>query len=173
CDLGPFERAISVAERAGAVLLGLCRPHALGVALDAGTLDRGVDLLLVGFAQATSAVFDVVGKLVEGQSVGFQQARDGTQGGESLALTTRRQQANRLGKLDGELVRQCHGSSSCRWIEAARVRGPNFIAVLVNRFGRFVATGKDAERVLKRFLAFVAGMKIADEMCDNRLEAAV
>src|SRR5262249_49907468 len=62
CDLGPFERAISVAERAGAVLLGLCRPHALGVALDAGTLDRGVDLLLVGFAQATSAVFDVVGK---------------------------------------------------------------------------------------------------------------
>src|SRR6516162_4537662 len=82
-DFGPFERAIGVAEGAGAVLLAFRCFHALGVALDAGALDRGADLLLVGFAQAASTVFDVVGKLVEGRSVGFQQARDGTKGGES------------------------------------------------------------------------------------------
>src|SRR6516165_9835607 len=61
-NLGPFERAIGVTERAGAVLLALRRCDAFGVTNGARVLDRGADLLLVGFAQAaTVCVLDVIG----------------------------------------------------------------------------------------------------------------
>src|SRR5262249_18918459 len=47
---------------------------------------------------------------VEALPVGLQQARDGAQRGKGLALAARCQQADRLTQLDGELVRQRHGS---------------------------------------------------------------
>ena len=88
-DLGPFERAIGVAEGAGAVLLAFRCFHALGVALDAGALDRGADLLLVGFAQAASAIFDVLGKRMKALAIGLQQARDSAQRSEGFTLAVR------------------------------------------------------------------------------------
>src|SRR6516164_3366407 len=110
-DLGPLERTIGVAEGAGAVLLAFRRFHALGVALDAGTLDRGADLLLVSVAQAVAVcVLDVIGKRMKAMAVGFQQARDGTQRSKGLALTVGGQQADRFAKLGGERVWECHGS---------------------------------------------------------------
>src|SRR5215475_4926067 len=62
-DLDPLERAIGVTERAGAVLLAFRRPHALGVAFDAGAFDRSADFLLIGVAQAAAAVLDVIGEV--------------------------------------------------------------------------------------------------------------
>src|SRR6516165_11338449 len=84
-DLGPLERAVGVAEGAGAVLLAFRRFHALGIAFDAGAFDRSVDLLLVGVAQAAPAIFDMIGKRVKALAIGLQQARDGAQRGKGLA----------------------------------------------------------------------------------------
>src|SRR6516225_247570 len=108
-DFGPFERAVGVAEGAGAVLLAFRRPHTLGVAFDAGAFDRSADLLLVGFAQAATAALDVIGKRVKALVIGLQQARDGAQRGKGLAPAVRRQQADRFAKLGGEFVWERHG----------------------------------------------------------------
>src|SRR6516162_592292 len=86
CDLGPFERAIGVAKGAGAVLLALRRRDAFGVTNDARVLDRGADLLLVGFAQAAPAVLDVIGEVEKATIVFLQFARHCAHGGKSYAL---------------------------------------------------------------------------------------
>src|SRR5262249_43052825 len=70
-DFGPFERAIGVAERAGAVPLGFGRPDALGVANGARVLDLATDFLLVVLAQATICVLDVIGERMKAIAVGF------------------------------------------------------------------------------------------------------
>src|SRR5215470_13423218 len=75
-DLGPLERAVGVTERAGAVLPAFRRLYALGVAFDAGAFDRSVDFLLVGLTQATTAIFNVLGKRMKALAIGLQQARD-------------------------------------------------------------------------------------------------
>ncbi len=51
-DLRPLERAIGVAERTGAVLLGFGRCDTLGVADGTRVIDLGKDLLLVVFVQS-------------------------------------------------------------------------------------------------------------------------
>src|SRR5262249_36374080 len=106
--LGPFERPISVAERAGAVLPGLSGLHAFGVAKGVGVLDLAADLLFVVLAQAV-AVLDVIGERMKGMAVGFQQTRDGTQCSKGFALTVGGQQADRFANLGSKLARQCHG----------------------------------------------------------------
>ena len=86
--LGPLERPIGVAERAGAVLPGLRRLDAFGVADGAGVLDLAADFLPVVFAQA-AAVLDVIGERMKGTAMGFQQARDGTKRGKGFTLAVR------------------------------------------------------------------------------------
>src|SRR6516164_10262153 len=85
-DLGPFERAVGVTEGAGAVLPAFRRFHALGVTNGARVLDRGADLLLVGFAQAAPAVLDVIGEVEKATIVFLQFARHCAHGGKSYAL---------------------------------------------------------------------------------------
>src|SRR6516162_5390045 len=85
-DLGPFERAVGVTKRAGAVLLAFRRLHTLGVTNGARVLDRGADLLLVGLAQAAPAVLDVIGEVEKATIVFLQFARHCAHGGKSYAL---------------------------------------------------------------------------------------
>src|SRR6516162_9722580 len=85
-DLGPFERAISVTERAGAVLLAFRCLHTLGVTNGARVLDRGADLLFVGLAQAAPAVLDVIGEVEKATIVFLQFARHCAHGGKSYTL---------------------------------------------------------------------------------------
>src|SRR5262245_45914908 len=110
-DFSPFERAIGVAECAGAVLFAFRCLHALGVANGARVLDRATNFLLIGVAQTTAVcALDVIGERMKAMAVGFQQARNGTQCSKGLALTVGGQQPDRFAKLGGELARQCHGS---------------------------------------------------------------
>src|SRR5262249_6981612 len=67
-NLAPFERAVGVAEGAGAMLLAFRRFHPFGVADGAGVLDLAADLLFISVAQA-AAVLDMIGKVEKSAAV--------------------------------------------------------------------------------------------------------
>src|SRR5215471_15348800 len=85
-NLGPLERAVGVTECAGAVLLAFRCPHALGVAFDAGAFDRSADFLLIGVAQAATAVLNMIGEIEKAAAILFQFPRHRTHGGKGYAL---------------------------------------------------------------------------------------